>query len=289
MKCLELPIPPLPQCLTVGNSVWSPGMQHAERNFLVYDLLIVKSGRFNIMEEDTTYELDAGGVIMLEPGRTHRGHHPVTESTEIYWAHFLHTPPARTLEQEQIPWSYLLRKGTDGDTLPSEQFMYVPKCAYLDTRPLYPVLDEMVQLHRMFSIKNALRLQLLSAELLYRLQAAVSTGDHSRSYQLAEQIMDYLHRNQLKSFDAADLEAQLHFNIDYLTRCLKLHTGLSPLQYLHRLQMESACSLLLQSDWPIQEIGERVGQPNANYFIRLFRKSMGISPGKYRAQHKIRI
>jgi YesN/AraC family two-component response regulator len=164
--------------------------------------------------------------------------------------------------------------------------MYIPKFAHMDARTLYPILDEMIELHRMFSLRNALRLQALSAELLYRLQASLSTSSQSRSYQLSEHIIDYLHQKIQQPFNAADLEAELHFNIDYLSRCFKQHTGLSPLQYMHRLQMEKACTLLLQTDWTLQEIGERVGQPNINYFIRLFRQIKGLSPGKYRAQHR---
>lgn len=45
MLCLEFPIPPLPQFVTVGHAVWSPGDRHFARTFNVYDLLLVKRGR----------------------------------------------------------------------------------------------------------------------------------------------------------------------------------------------------------------------------------------------------
>ncbi len=286
MECLELAIPPLPQCLTVGYSKWMPGMQHFERNFNVYDLLIVKSGCFYMTENDVPYALGAGDILLLEPGKTHVGHRPVEVETEVYWTHYLHASPIRKLRQDQIPWSYILTRGTDIDQLPSEQYVYVPKQMRTDLRHLLPILDEMVDLHRMFSVKNAFRLQLLSAELLHRLQLSLSAGRHERSRQLSDQIEDYLLRRHPLPFDGPLMESELHFNIDYMSRCLKRHTGLSPLQYAHRLQMQDACTLLRQTDLSLQAVAERVGQPNVNYFVRLFRQNLGISPGRYRSQYK---
>lgn len=282
MKCLVMRIPPLPQFITVGHSVWTPGLQHDKRNFQVYDVLFVIRGKHYMTEEDEVYELGVGGVLVLEPGKTHWGHRPVDSDTEIYWVHFVHPAPLGIIQPEQIPWSTLLRQGTDKDLEPTEQFMYLPKFAHLNLDSIIPTLDEMVALHRSFTMKNALQLHALTSHLLYRLQAALYTGLDSRAYSLSEIVIDYLNQHLLTPFNADHMQHTMHFHFDYLARCLKQYTGLSPLQYRHRLQMEKAKALLIHSDLTVGEVGEQVGIPSMNYFARLFRKHQGISPGQYR-------
>src|SRR5690606_38187285 len=103
-------------------------------------------------------------------------------------------------------------------------------------------------------------------------------GGTARTRRIADSVIRYLQERSAEPFDAAEMERELHFHFDYLARCLKRHTGLSPLQYLHRLQVEQAKALLLRTDLAVQRIGERVGQPNGAYFTRLFRKVAGETP-----------
>jgi len=275
-------IPPLPQFITVGHSVWPPGMQHNKRNFQVYDGIIVVSGKHYMTEEDEVYELGVGGILVLEPGKTHWGHRPVDSDTEIYWLHFVHPAPIEIVQPDQIPWSTLLRQGTDKDLEPTEQFMYLPKFAHLNLDSIIPTLDEMVELHRSFSMKNALQLHALTSHLLYQLQAVLHTGLDTRAYSLSEKVIAYLNQHLLTPFSAENMQYTLHFHFDYLSTCLKQFTALTPLQYRHHPQIEKAKVLLVQSDKTVGEIGEQVGIPSMNYFVRLFRKHQGISPGQYR-------
>ncbi len=289
MECIELLIPPLPQPITVGHAVWTPGMKHAERRFDVYDWIFVRRGCFPITEDHQTYELEEGEAVLLEPGRTHYGHRPVDSDTELYWFHFIHSGAARKVDSDSIPWSSLLRKGKDDDLKPEEQYMYVPKHAYIGTGSVPSVLDSMVELHGSLTLRNALRMQAAAAELFVRLQEAVSAKPESRAFRVSELAIDYLRRRMREPFRSADMEQELLYSFDYISRCLKQYTGLSPLQYMHRLQVDEAQSLLRLTDWSLQEIGERVGQPNVHYFIRLFRKHLGVTPGAYRASRQERL
>jgi two-component system response regulator YesN len=49
-------------------------------------------------------------------------------------------------------------------------------------------------------------------------------------------------------------------------------------------RISRARELILGTHLPIQEIGERVGLPQAHYFSRLFRKISGMSPRECRAR-----
>jgi len=280
--CLELDFPPLPQLITVGHSIWSPGMTHLRRNFEVYDAIFVRSGTFYICEDGDEHAVAGGESIVLEPGKTHWGHRPVEEATEIYWVHFAHAPPRRAVARESIPWHRAVEPGTDHHREPVRQQLYLPKRGTVPMEPLVPLLDEMVRLHRSLTLQSALRLQAKLGELLVRLQPERGDSGSARTLRICDAVARYLQERLGEPFDAGRMERELHFHFDYLARCLKRHTGMSPLQYVHHLQVEQAKELLLRTDLPVQAVGERVGQPNGAYFARLFRRLVGVTPAAYR-------
>ncbi|GAA4836170.1 AraC family transcriptional regulator [Paenibacillus vulneris] len=287
MDILQLPIPPLPQFLTAGFSIWKKGMQHFERSFEVYDLIIVCSGTLYMTEDGVPYDIEAGQMLLLEPGRTHFGHRPCTEETELYWLHFRHQRAVAQLPEKHIPWSTLVRRGTDSDLTPAEQYLFLPKYGPVDRKPLIPVLNEMLRLRESLTQEHAVDLQVVLGRLLSVIQAGVREQRRStRSYLISEQVKAYLEERVTEPFQAARMAEELHFNFDYAARCLKRHTGLSPLQYHHALRMEAAKRLLTGSVLPVPEVAAQVGFSDYNYFIRLFRKSVGMTPGLYRQSAK---
>ena len=282
MNCLELTIPPLPQLVTIGHSIWSPGQQHLSRSFKVYDMLFVMKGILYMSEDDVPYEITEGSMLVLEPNRLHVGHRPCEEETEIYWLHLAHSTPVRTMDSGQIPWSIPLTKGSNVDVTPHQQVMYIPKFTSLHTPSILPFLQRMMELNQSLSPATSLPLQLQLADLLTELQTTMRLQYAPRSRILCDQTIDYLQQHLTRPFDAKHMEETLHFHFDYLARCLKKYTGLSPLQYLHELQINKAKSLLENTGLSVSEIGVQVGIENTNYFIRLFRKKMGMTPGQYR-------
>lgn len=282
MNCLELTIPPLPQLVTIGHSIWKPGQQHLSRSFDVYDMLFVMKGTLYITEDDVPFEITEGTMLVLEPNRLHVGHRPCEEETEIYWFHMAHPAPVRTMDSEQIPWSVPFMKGSNLDVTPHRQVMYIPKFTSLHIPNVLPFLKRMVELHESLSPATSLPLQMQLAGLLTELQTALRLQYAPRSRILSDQTITYLQQHLTRPFDAKHMEETLHFHFDYLARCLKKHTGLSPLQYLHELQINKAKSLLANTGLSVSEIGMHVGIENTNYFIRLFRKKLGMTPGQYR-------
>jgi transcriptional regulator GlxA family with amidase domain len=59
-------------------------------------------------------------------------------------------------------------------------------------------------------------------------------------------------------------------------------TGMSPLEYVHRLRIEEAKQMLETSDAPIEAIAAEVGYQDASFFGRLFRRRVALTPAHYR-------
>lgn len=275
-------IPPLPQLLTVGHAVWRPGDQHFKRRFGLFDLLIVVRGTLYMTEEGQPYAIQPGQLLILEGGLEHWGHQGCTDNTEVYWLHLKQEAAYRNIALESVTWSSMLPQGTDRDIVPTEQHVYLPKYANIDLDATIPLLEEMVEIHRTLCRENAMLLHAKLAELLVRLQEGLRNKQMSRSMRMCEQLKQVLHQRFREPFDAEELERSLHYNFDYAARCLKRHTGMSPLKYQHFLRIEEAKRLLRHTSLTVGEIGAQVGYSDDNYFIRMFRTKMGLSPGAYR-------
>ena len=56
----------------------------------------------------------------------------------------------------------------------------------------------------------------------------------------------------------------------------------SPKEYIIRSQLKKACSLLADGNTAIGDIAAACGFVNTNYFYKIFRKKLNITPGEYR-------
>ncbi|WNR45298.1 helix-turn-helix transcriptional regulator [Paenibacillus roseipurpureus] len=288
MLALQLQLPPLPQFITVGHSIWQPGDIHFERNFPVFDVLFINKGKLHLTEDAIPYDLDAGSILVLEPGKTHMGHRPCEVNTEIYWLHFIQPTPVITINSKQISWTTIINKGTDFDFAPVEQVMFLPKLIKTDLKQFVPTLQSMVALHQKSNLMSALSINALFAQLLTLLQSSlIEMSTPTRSAIHSKKMELILKENLLHPYKMQQIEEKLQLNFDYLARCLKKHTGMSPMQYIQYQRIERAKTLLTQSNHNISYIAEEVGILDYNYFIRLFRKQVGVTPGVYRLnKHK---
>jgi transcriptional regulator GlxA family with amidase domain len=59
-------------------------------------------------------------------------------------------------------------------------------------------------------------------------------------------------------------------------------TGMSPMDYVHRLRIEEAKQMLETGDLPVEAIANDVGYEDASFLGRLFRRLVGVTPLAYR-------
>lgn len=104
----------------------------------------------------------------------------------------------------------------------------------------------------------------------------------SHQYNLWTQILNYIDTHLTEPLTLNRLCRELLISTSTLTRQIKLHTHLTPGQYINRRRLELACVKLCETDLSIAQIAEFVGIPNYNYFSRIFRKVYGKSPREYR-------
>ena len=78
-----------------------------------------------------------------------------------------------------------------------------------------------------------------------------------------------------------ELADRLEVTQEYLTRCFCRTIGITPGKYLNRVRIENARILLREGGHSIQFVSDACGFTNCNYFARVFRNSVGMTPRDY--------
>ncbi len=73
----------------------------------------------------------------------------------------------------------------------------------------------------------------------------------------------------------------------YLSRLFKKETGTAFGEYVNKLKIEEAASLLLYTEFSDTEISNLLAFSSQSYFIKVFRKYIGTTPKKYKKQYNI--
>lgn len=97
----------------------------------------------------------------------------------------------------------------------------------------------------------------------------------------AKAYMEHHFEEQVTLAQAAET---LGVSGSHLSREFAKHTGEQAIHYLTRIRLEQAARMLTSTEMNIEEISRRCGFSDGNYFSKVFRKYMRISPGRFRRQ-----
>jgi AraC family transcriptional regulator len=79
-----------------------------------------------------------------------------------------------------------------------------------------------------------------------------------------------------------DVARECELSVAQFARAFKRSTGLPPHRYLTERRIERARSLLVHTDLPLADVAVRCGFADQSHFTKLFRRSIGVSPGSFR-------
>lgn len=74
-----------------------------------------------------------------------------------------------------------------------------------------------------------------------------------------------------------------------LQELFKSEIGLSPVQYLKHLRLETTRDLLENSFKQVKQIGFTVGMSDQSHFVKDFKEKYGATPTEYRKRHSAKI
>lgn len=122
------------------------------------------------------------------------------------------------------------------------------------------------------------------SETLQLIQAALQRNRKSGSeaQRLVRRAIAYIHTHYRDDITREDMAAAMGVNESYLARCFQQELNIPPMTYLMRHRINQAKHLLAQSDESITSVAMTVGFSGSDYFSRVFRQEVGVSPRAYR-------
>jgi AraC-like DNA-binding protein len=103
----------------------------------------------------------------------------------------------------------------------------------------------------------------------------------SRSLSIAK-VVSFMENNYTEEINLELLSTISKMPINSLINSFKKHLNSTPFNYINSLRLKKACELLYTTDKSVTEIAYFVGFRDSNYFCRVFKKHIGVPPGKFR-------
>lgn len=105
---------------------------------------------------------------------------------------------------------------------------------------------------------------------------------------LINKLSIFVLNNVESDIDLSKIANYLHTNKNYLCEIFKKSTGISILEYVRKVKMERAKNMLRECENRCYEIADKLGYRDPEYFSKLFKKYLGMSPTEYRKLKKLK-
>jgi YesN/AraC family two-component response regulator len=99
-------------------------------------------------------------------------------------------------------------------------------------------------------------------------------------------VFDFIEANYHQQITLSDIAQAVGYSPAYLTNRVKHETGRTVNGWIIERRMVAARSLLLNTDWSVEQIAASVGYLNVSYFFRQFRQYQGVTPKAWREKHQ---
>jgi two-component system response regulator YesN len=92
---------------------------------------------------------------------------------------------------------------------------------------------------------------------------------------------EFLEQHYAEDISLEDVAEQVNISPQYYSKLIKKTTGFNFIDWLSMLRVKKAKELLNNSDYTVKEVCFMVGYKDPNYFSRIFKKRIGITPSEY--------
>lgn len=245
--------------ISLCNLNYSPeGQVHPDRVMEEYDLLYLLDGSWDIVEDEVSYHVEKGQLLILEPHRHHCGREKCTPHMRNM---FLHCSPL-TGDGFPSPGALRLQKLTDCKSL-----LRVPELMQAIIETYWSAGD-----HAGFKLSALL--DLLLAEL-----SLPQTEESPGADPLTRDILRQFYANPHRFFSPDALAKEYGYSVRTLSGTFKRATGYSIHQYQLRLKLNMAHEQLPTSPGrSLRDVALSFGFYDEFQFSKLFKRQFGYPP-----------
>ncbi len=99
--------------------------------------------------------------------------------------------------------------------------------------------------------------------------------------EITRKVIEYVNKNFKKDISLSEIAEFSGVSNSYISRVFKEDCGIGFVEYLNRVRVENAKNLIENGEFKFKEIVVKVGFNNYNYFFRVFKEVVGMTPLEY--------
>ncbi|MDO5292931.1 MAG: AraC family transcriptional regulator [bacterium] len=159
------------------------------------------------------------------------------------------------------------------------------------TGPILSLSRDSIPIVRFFELYSLLYIEgdlelYYGSEWLYGfLIALLRIAENAQAKSISSHISDailWMKNNIGNQVSLEEMSQSLGISYAHFSRQFAKELGLSPLQYMTQLRVRHATHMLLYSDASVTEIASECGFSTSNYFTKVFKSTMKVTPSEYR-------
>ncbi|RAV20057.1 AraC family transcriptional regulator [Paenibacillus contaminans] len=258
--------------LTSGSSQTPAGHSIMPQILDYYLIHYVISGKGVFRNGEQRYELGAGDLFIIYPNQLISYTADDVNPWQYTWVGFTGTIADPLLHAVGItPDLHVVNIGDDERIL----------SLFTSIRDHFQPRDHFFEL----STGAYVRLLLVELRRKIEINQPLASGTHQESYAIVGKSIRWMIAHYNQPITMEQLADSMGYHRAHLSKLFSKYTGMSPTQYLFKLRMQRAQSLLL-GVYTIEQIAASVGYSDALYFSKMFKKWSGVSPTVYRQKIK---
>lgn len=240
-----------------------------------YELIRVLSGKLEMTLDERTTSVKPGDLVFVHGGVLHSGmpENCVYECLVFDLNVFTrHNSSSGSYIQKILDRSALVFDHFEREKFSS--VIPVTDHIFEAMKKRYPGYEMMVigELYHFFS--------LVFRHHLY-LESVPQTRKGYRKVLQLRKVLDYIDKNYSQPITLDELAAAASMSPKYFCRFFSSMTHRTPMDYLNYQRIEHACYELSTTDNTVTDVAYACGFGDVSYFIKIFRKYKGMTPGTY--------
>ena len=263
----------LPEIRSIGNLIFDPIWSEKNHQSGSCELIHIIAGHVNVIMNRQRISAGPGDTIIIPSKTMHRDDFDITPGLEVFMINF--------------SWKY------------EEDLFSRVSCSALPRMP-EPQKESLATLIQRFrheftsaSAGSNVVARIHLAEILMRLMAATPDkknkkkassaktdyGKQRRSW-LFDKAKEYLGNNYQHPIALEDIANELNVSTYHLSHIFSRESDFSLFEFLTRIRMQKARSLLEEGLMTVSQVAYSVGFKNSNYFSKVFHRYFGFPPNR---------
>ena len=289
------------QYAVCGQLIDKDGFLHHRRTFDQHVFILVTEGTLHITAAGKEYNVGENQYIFLKAGEEHFGHKASKGALSYFWVHIVDECPVIATDCMAMDGDYsaadckdMLCKRIGTTEWGKNEFLYsfpeygeimlAHRVQRLFRQLIDLSLEESLYVKEMFDYTLSLLMLEVSQEFAHwQTGSEKQKIDRKNLPPVIMETREWIRENYTRPFKVTELAAAVGYQADYLSTLFKQSMSISIVGYTNKIRIEAAKNLLETEGLPIKVVAYSCGFTDEKYFMKVFKKLEGSTPGQYKS------